>query len=111
MDPVVVFSVPEQEEPAIEVRVNFGMFAGRSVTPAEIDELANALHDEVPAFAIVAEDRHEFADAVEASVHQVVVAVAPGDVVGEPDVVCRRILYVADAWAAACIADRHVEVG
>jgi hypothetical protein len=39
--------VRKQEEPGFEVRVNFGVFAGRHATPAEIDELAAALKDSV----------------------------------------------------------------
>ena len=38
-DATVAFCVREVEEPALEVRVNFGVFAGRHVTPAEIDVL------------------------------------------------------------------------
>ena len=43
----------------VEVRVNFGVFAGRRATPAEIDELAKALLPKVGEVAIVAEERHE----------------------------------------------------
>jgi hypothetical protein len=110
MQPPVVFSVPEQDEAAVEVRVNFGVFAGRQVTPAEIDELARALGDVVP-FSIVAEDRHEFADAVEATVHQVVIQVAREDVLGDTPELRRRIVGTAELWAEACIADRSAEIG
>jgi hypothetical protein len=107
-DAVIAFEQHEPVEPAIEVRINFGVFAGREATPAEIDELARALAPHVPAFAIVAEQRHEFADEVEAAVHQVVITVerAPG----EAGALRRQIIEAAEAWAEACIADRHVEV-
>ena len=48
------------------MRVNFGVFAGRNATQAEIDDLARALHDDVESFTIVAEERHEFGGEVEA---------------------------------------------
>jgi hypothetical protein len=102
--------VRTHEEPGIEVRVNFGVFAGRSVTPAEIDELATRVSDLVPAFAIVSEERHEFGGAVEASVHQVVVE-APREHAGpEADVLAERIVLEATGWALDCIESRHAEL-
>ena len=74
-EPAISLRVQEHEEPGIEVRVNFGVFAGRHATPAEIDELASSLKELVPEFTVVAENRHEFADEVEAALHQVVIAV------------------------------------
>ncbi len=57
-NPAIAFAVQEHEPPALEVRVNFGMFAGREATAAEIDELADALLEQVGAVSIVSEDRH-----------------------------------------------------
>ena len=95
------------DEPGIEVRVNFGVFAGRHATPAEIDEFAVALRELVPSFSIVSEERHEFEDAVEASVHQVVVEL-PREVVGEePELLAEKIVLAANGWALECIASRH----
>ena len=54
-----------------DIRVNFGMFAGRDATQAEIDELANALLEEVDAITIVAEQRTVADREMEASVHQI----------------------------------------
>ena len=105
--PAISRFVREHEEPGIEVRVNFGVFAGRHVTPAEIDELATALGELVPAFAIVAEERHEFGGAVEASVHQVVVEVPREHAGDEPDVLAGQIVHAANGWALDCIASRH----
>ncbi len=106
-EPAIALRVREHEEPAVEVRVNFGIFAGRSVTPAEIDELAAALCDLVPSFSIVAEERHEFGGAVEAALHQVVVEVPREHVGGEPDVLAEQIVLAANGWALDCIAARH----
>jgi len=106
-EPAISRRVREHEEPGIEVRVNFGVFAGRHATPAEIDELAAALRNLVPAFAIVAEDRHEFADSAEAAVHQVVIEVPREHWSREPDVFAEHIVLAANGWALGCIASRH----
>jgi hypothetical protein len=106
-EPAISLLVRKQEEPGIEIRVNFGVFAGRHATPAEIDELAAVLKDSLPAFAIVSEERHEFADAVEASVHQVVVEV-PQELAGEePELLAEQIVLAANGWALECIAVRN----
>jgi len=106
-EPAISLLVREHEEPGIEVRVNFGVFAGRHATPAEIDELALALRDALPSFAIVSEDRHEFGDAVEASVHQVVVEVPQEISDEEPQLLAEQIVFAANGWALECIAARH----
>lgn len=105
-EPAIALRVREQEEPALEVRVNFGVFAGRDVTPAEIEALARSLRELVPAFSIVAEQRHEFGGSVEASVHQVVVELPRAEVGDEPDVLAERIVLLANGWALDCIAER-----
>lgn len=110
MDPAIAFCVREHEDPALEVRVNFGVFAGRDVTPAEIDDLAHSLRDELLSFSIVAEDRHEFGGDVEATLHQVVIEVAREHAGADPAVLCDRVVEVADEWATACIAARHSDL-
>ena len=106
-EPAISRFVREHDDPGIEVRVNFGVFAGRHATPAEIDEFAVALREFVPSFSIVSEVRHEFGDAVEASVHQVVVEL-PQEVVGEePELLAEKIIFTANGWALECIASRH----
>ena len=42
-DPQLAFYQRQPEPPGLEIRVNFGIFAGRAATAAEIDELAQAL--------------------------------------------------------------------
>src|SRR5215831_4966156 len=106
-EPAISIFVREHDEPGIEVRVNFGVFAGRHATPAEIDGLAVALREVLPEFAIVSEERYEFGDSVEASVHQVVVE-APQETVGEkPELLAEQIVLTANGWALECIAVRH----
>jgi hypothetical protein len=106
-EPAISLLVRKHEEPGIEVRVNFGVFAGRHATPAEIDELASSLRENVELFAIVAEDRHEFGGDVEAALHQVVVEVPQDQVRDNPDLLAERIVFAANGWALDCIASRH----
>jgi hypothetical protein len=110
MQPSLAFRADDQMEPELEVRVNFGVFAGRDATPAEIDALARALRDKVDVFSITSEQRHEFADSVEAAVHQIVIQVEADQVYGKPEALGAEIIAAAEDWASACIADRHVEL-
>ena len=89
-----------------EIRVTFGLMSGREATSAEIEELANELHTRLDSFTIVSEQRFEFGGDVEAQVHQVRIEVE------EPldDELRGRLLEIADRWAHACAADRHVDV-
>jgi hypothetical protein len=112
-DQTIAFPVQTHEPPAIEVRVNFGMFAGRGATPAEIDRLAEWLLDEVGEVSIIAEERHEIDANAEASVHQVRIEVAAEDVPADTErraQIEERILERAEHWARVCIAERHVDV-
>src|SRR6266542_1308923 len=70
LDQALAFSTPPHVPPC-EVRVNFGIFAGRPTTPAEIDDLAALLLPELGDVTIVAEDRHELSSHSEVSLHQV----------------------------------------
>jgi hypothetical protein len=109
-DPQIAFCVSRQEPPALEVRVNFGVFAGRQVTPAEIDELGRYLLDEVGAVTIVAEDRYELDPSLETSVHIVRVELGNRQIPSN-DLDRRRLEHTlverAEHWARACIADRQ----
>jgi hypothetical protein len=106
MDPAIAFRVHPHEEPALEVRVNFGVYAGRNATPAEIDDLAHLLRIEVPRFAVIAEARHEFGDNVETSLHQVVIEVDGQHAGALSNETCERIVDAANRWASACVASR-----
>ena len=106
----MAFAVREHDAPVIEVRVNFGVFAGRDATPAEIERLAQWLLDEVGEVSIISEERHEIDAQVEASVHQVRIELTngvPPDDVGRRALE-KRILERADHWARQCIAERHI---
>jgi hypothetical protein len=112
MEPTMAFAVQRRDQPAIEVRVNFGVFAGREATPAEIDRLAEWLLDEIGDVSIIAEDRHEIDAHVEASVHQVRIEVAEENIPhgAARDDLEQRILARAEHWARRCVADRHADV-
>ena len=103
IEPVVAFLVEGREQPAIEVRVNFGVLTGREVTPPEIDDLANALRPVARGLEIVSEQRHGFGDVQEAAVHQVVLEIASAE---NAD----AVVAIAERWARACYDARHVEL-
>src|SRR3954469_15610839 len=113
MDLSMAFAVRQHDPPSIEVRVNFGVFAGRDATPAEIDRLAEWLLDEVGEVSIISEERHEIDAHVEASVHQVRIEVASDRVPAagpERDAVIERIVERAEHWARLCVSERHAEI-
>ena len=98
-EPALAFEDAEQARAALVVRVNFGVFAGRNATQAEIDDLARALSDLADSFAIVAEERHEFGGDVEAMLRQIVI-----EIEGRVDV--DEVIERAETWARACISSR-----
>jgi hypothetical protein len=113
MDPTMAFAVHRHDPPAIDVRINFGIYAGREATPAEIDRLAEWLLEEVGEVSIISEERHEIDAHVEASVHQVRVEVSSDRVPGEPSersAIEERILARAEHWMKICVAERHAEI-
>jgi len=112
-EPVIAFATRTFEPPGLEIRVNFGVFAGREATPAEIDDLAEGLLDKVGELAIVAEDRHEIGPHSEAEVYQVRIEVGgdelPSDA-HELDELSGRLIEAADRWTRECIAERPLEL-
>jgi hypothetical protein len=112
-EPQLAFRNRDYEAPGLEIVDNFGVFAGREATPAEIDELAAALLPEVGDVSIVSEQRHEIGEEAEAALHQVRVEVAADDLPSEGHEVERlseRLVAAAERWATDCISERHAEV-
>jgi len=112
-EPQLAFYQRLPEPPGLEVRVNFGIFAGRAATAAEIDELAQGLLSKVGEVSIVAENRHEIGEDSGASLHQVRIEIDPEYIPSnehEVDVLAGRIVEAADSWARGCVADRHAEI-
>jgi hypothetical protein len=113
IEPVIAFATRTFEPPGLEIRVNFGMFAGREATPAEIDDLADALREKVEEISIVSEDRHEFSDHSEAEVHQVRIEIPAASLPSDEDELPEfrgRLLEACEHWARECIEERHVEL-
>lgn len=112
-DAPLALATTEPDRPGLEIRVNFGVFAGRAATQAEIDDLGHDLIPEIGEVSIVAEERHELSGDTEAALHQVRVEIdaerlpPPGDV---REALLRRLVDVSERWARACIAERHAEV-
>ena len=113
-NPSLAFVADRDDAPEIQVRVNFGIFAGRAASPAEIDRLAEWLLDDLDSVTIVCEERHVIGGEAEASVHQVRIELAPGVVPidgEERHALAERLVERADYWARACIAARGTDNG
>jgi hypothetical protein len=109
----IVFAVHEHDPPALEVRVNFGMFAGRDATPAEIDVLGERLLAKVGSVSIVSEERHEIDSRSEAAVHQVRIEIGADSLPEDRsrrEELAGRLIETAERWAEECIASRRVEL-
>jgi hypothetical protein len=112
-EPQIAFCVRDAEPPGVQVLVNFGVFVGRGATPAEIDDLAKALLPRIGEVSIVAEQRHEIGEEAESSLNQVRIEVSPEHLPAdehELDILCGRLVEIAETWTRSCAADRHVGV-
>jgi hypothetical protein len=108
-NPSLAFVADRDDAPEIDVRVNFGIFAGRAATPAEIDRLAEWLLDGLDTVTIVCEERHVIGGDAEASVHQVRIELAADAVpagAADRQALAERLVERADYWARSCIATR-----
>ena len=105
--------VTEQEQSGLEIRVNFGVFAGRDATSAELEELGKLLVPEAGSVSIVAEERHEMSDGVEVVLHQVRIAVpqehAPVHA-EERRALADKLVGLTEIWARQCIHERRAEI-
>jgi hypothetical protein len=105
--------VVEQEPAGLEIRINFGVFAGRDATTAELEELGRLLVPEAGEVSIVGEERHDLTEDVEVVLHQVRVAVPPEAVPEEilhRKEFCKRLVTLAEIWARQCISERRAEI-
>jgi hypothetical protein len=101
------------EPPGLELRVNFGVFAGRDATAAELEELAKLLVPQVGEVSLIAEERHEIADGTEVVLHQVRIEVPGERLPDDPDeraALEDKLVATAVFWTRACVADRHAEL-
>lgn len=100
------------DRPAVEIRVNFGLFAAREATPAELEALGQELLEIVPELAIVGEQRHFMTPESEAALYQVRIDI-PADALSdetETERMIGRLLQECEHWARGCIADRSLAV-
>src|SRR4051794_34951572 len=101
IDAAIAF-LSQPEDPPLEVRVNFGIFAGRRATPAEIDDLARSLVPLLGNVTIVSEERHEISAGSEVSVSSVRVELGPAE--DETEGLAEAVLARCEQWAHACVA-------
>jgi hypothetical protein len=109
---VIAFAAA-QEPAGLEIRINFGVFAGRDATSAELEDLGKLLVPEAGEVSIVAEQRHEMTEGVEVVLHQVRVVVSPDQVpndLGERLDLSERLITLAEIWTRQCVSDRHADV-
>ena len=109
---VIAFAM-EREPAGLEIRVNFGIFAGRDATSAELEELGQLLVPDAGEISIVGEQRHEISEDAEVLLHQVRVSVSPENVPddpGERNEFCERLVTLAEIWARQCINERSSEI-
>jgi hypothetical protein len=111
IEPPIAFATTVGPPAAVEIRVNFGIVAGREATPAEIDELARQLLTAVEDVSIVAEQHYEVGRGHEATVHLVKIEVADAAIAdGNLDELRGRLIEVAGRWAEACAQARHADL-
>jgi hypothetical protein len=112
VEQAIAFAV-EREPSGLDIRVNFGVFAGRDATSAELEELGKLLVPEAGEVTIVSEERHDISEDAEIVLHQVLVAIPPEkvpDVQLERTAFCNRLVTLAEIWARRCINERHAEI-
>ena len=109
-----VIAFATEEDPAgLEIRVNFGVFAGRDATSAELEELGKLLVPEAGEVSIVGEQRHEISEDAEVLLHQVRVSVSRENVPDAPEErkeFRERLVTLAEIWARQCINERSSEI-
>jgi hypothetical protein len=111
-EPMLVFASAFDDR-RLELRVNFGLFAGREATPAEIEQLAQHLLPKIDRVTIVSELRYEIGTGAEGTVHQVKVTIAPQQLPDSYEELVElrgRLLELTEQWARSCFADRHASI-
>jgi hypothetical protein len=103
-------SASESDSSELELRVDFGLFAGRDATPAEIEHLGRQLLTRLDQVTIVSEQRYEMGARTEGIVHQVRIVVDPELLPRGDDELAElrgRLLELAERWTRECFVDRH----
>jgi hypothetical protein len=101
------------DPPGLELQINFGIFAGRDATSAELEDLAKLLVPQVGEVSLVSEERPEVADGTEIVLHQVRIEVPPDRVPDDENqrrALEEKLVATAEFWTRGCVADRHAEI-
>jgi hypothetical protein len=109
-EPSIAFAAPPENGGPFEIRVNFGVFAGREATAAELDALAQRLVPFVGTVSIVSEERREVGAGAEAVLHLVRIELDRERLPADPGAMERleeELVATADEWARSCDAERH----
>jgi hypothetical protein len=109
----VIAFVTDDEPAGLEIRINFGVFAGRDATTAELEELGKLIVPEAGEVSIVGEQRHEMTEEAEVVLHQVRVAVPAEQVPTDrstKQAFCERLVTLAEIWARQRFNERHAEL-
>jgi hypothetical protein len=112
-EPPIAFVAAPSGPSDVEIRINFGVFAGREATPAELDDLGRAAMEQVDHVTLVSEHRHELGGTSETSLHQVRMGVprsALPDDAAAAERARHRLVALAESWAQSCIDTRHADV-
>jgi hypothetical protein len=105
--------IADEHPTGVQIRINFGVHAGRDATSAELEELGKLLVPEAGEVSIVGEERHEMTEGAEVVLRQVRVAVAPEQVpdnLTERRAFCEKLVGLAEIWARQCINERRSEI-
>jgi hypothetical protein len=97
----LVFAAEIDGRPGIVV--NFGVYAGREATPAEIERLGVELLGSVSSVEIVCERRESFGPDRRAELYQVRV-----ELPGHDPAEASALLPAVEAWAEDCISERRL---
>jgi hypothetical protein len=106
VEPEVVISWDTSPAVAMSFLVNFGVFAGRDVSPLELERLGSALLGIVDGVTLVSEHRRELTAGSSIDLHQLRVAIdrdiLPPD---EPDIEAlrARIAALLESWVHSCL--------
>ena len=106
MEEAIAFVQPSADG-ALQVSVNFGVLAGRTATPAELEELGRRLVAETGEVSVISEERFELGPHSEAEVHQVRIEL---DGASLDEDLRARVIATAEHWARSCAADRHLDL-
>jgi hypothetical protein len=106
VDPQGVITWETGPAVALGFRVNFGVFAGRDVSPREIERLGAELLSVVENVAITAEHRYEFGQRSSGDLQQVRIeidhdALPPGEV--DIEALRGRVADALDVWLRSCL--------